>query len=182
MFALMMASMMFIIVPRASVSANRIVEVLSLERVIPEEGKKQANKTHGLLEFNDVTFYYEGADEPALKNISFTATPGQTTAIIGGTGSGKTTLINLIPRFYEIRDGTIKINGVDIKETTIKEIREKIGLVTQHALLFTGTVADNIRFGKKDATDEDVKHAAGIAQAHEFIDKMKDGYNTLIEQ
>src|SRR5690625_379971 len=180
--ALMMASMMFVILPRATVSANRVQDVLELKRTIPKEGKKQTDEQRGSVAFNEVTFYYPGADEPALENISFTARAGETTAIIGGTGAGKTTLINLIPRFFEISSGAILLNGVDITETTIAEMREKIGLVPQTAFLFSGTVSENIRFGKEDATESEIKHAASIAQASEFIEKLPDGYDSFIEQ
>lgn len=182
MFALMMASMMFILVPRATVSANRIAEVLQMERTVHKEGKESANKQHGLVQFKNVSFYYDGADEPALKDITFTAEPGKTTAIIGGIGAGKTTLINLIPRFFEMSEGTIKINGVNIEQTTVKEIRNKIGLVPQHALLFSGTVLENISYGNEHATEADIKRAAKIAQADKFITKMEKEYETYIEQ
>src|SRR5699024_11052953 len=182
MSALMMASMMFVILPRASVSANRIGDVLEMERKIPEEGEKKADSVQASVEFQDVAFYYPGAEEPALENISFAAKAGDTMAIIGGTGAGKTTLINLIPRFFEISSGKIIVNGVDMKEMSIAHGRSKIGLVPQNALLFSGTVAENIRFGNEGATDEQVKHAAKIAQADEFIQKLPDGYETFIEQ
>lgn len=182
MFSLVMATMMFIMIPRAAVSANRINEVLDMEPVILDEGTKKADREHGTLEFDNVTFYYPGAEEPALANISFEAKPGETTAIIGGTGSGKSTLVNLIPRFYDISNGSIRINGVDIREATQEEIRSKIGFVPQKAILFTGTIADNIRFGKEDATEEEMKQAARTAQAEEFINLMPDGYDTVIEQ
>ncbi len=182
MSALMMASMMFVILPRATVSANRIQEVLEMERSIPSEGNFHANKEKGSIEFKDVTFYYPGADEPALENITFKAETGKTTAIIGGTGAGKTTLINLIPRFFETTSGDILINGVNIQQTTIAEIRHKIGLVPQKALLFSGTVLDNIRFGKETATLDEVKHAATIAQANDFIEQFPEEYETMIEQ
>lgn len=182
MFALMMASMMFIIVPRATVSINRIMDVLNMKETEQVEGEQQANKAKGFVQFENVTFYYAGADEPALKNVNFTARPGETTAIIGGTGSGKTTLINLIPRFFEATEGTIKINGVNVEDTTVKEVREKVGLVPQHALLFSGTVNDNVRVGNEQATDTDVKHAIKIAQAADFVEKMEKTYDTYIEQ
>ena len=182
MSALMMASMMFVILPRASVSANRIGDVLEMERKIPEEGEKKADSVQASVEFQDVAFYYPGAEEPALENISFAAKAGDTMAIIGGTGAGKTTLVNLIPRFFEISSGKIIVNGVDMKEMSIAHGRSKIGLVPQNALLFSGTVAENIRFGNEDATDEQLKHAAKIAQADEFIQKLPDGYETFIEQ
>ncbi|MGE8077561.1 ABC transporter ATP-binding protein [Peribacillus loiseleuriae] len=182
MFALLMASMMFIMVPRAAVSAKRINEVLNMKPVILDEGTKKADLERGTLEFDQVTFSYPGAEEPALSNISFTARPGEITAIIGGTGSGKTTLVNLIPRFYDITSGTIRVNGVDIRELSHEEVRSKIGYVPQKAVLFTGTIADNIRFGKENARQDEMEHAAQIAQAADFIGQMKNGYQSNIEQ
>lgn len=182
MFALMMASMMFVVLPRASVSANRIQDVLELERMLPEEGEKLANAQKGLLEFRDVTFFYPGAVAPALKGINFTTKPGEVTAIIGGTGSGKSTLVNLIPRFFEITTGEIRLNGVDIKDMTVEEARKNIGLVSQTALLFSATVKENIQYGKPNATDEEIKHAAEVAQASDFIESMPEKYETVIEQ
>ncbi len=182
MFALVMASMMFMMVPRAAVSAKRINEVLDMEPAFRDEGTAKADREHGTLEFNHVTFSYPGAEEPALSDISFTASPGEVTAIIGGTGSGKSTLVHLIPRFYEISGGTIRVNGVDIREASQEEVRSKIGFVPQKAMLFTGTIADNIRFGKQNATQDEIEHAARIAQAEDFISKMKDGYQADIEQ
>ncbi|MGB7998889.1 MAG: ABC transporter ATP-binding protein [Anaerobacillus sp.] len=182
MFALVMASMMFVMVPRADVSAKRINSVLAMKPSFQDEGKEKANRSKGTLEFDHVTFHYPGAEEPALSDISFSAKPGEVTAIIGGTGSGKSTLVQLIPRFYEIASGSIRVNGVDIKESSQEEVRSKIGLVPQTATLFSGTIADNIRFGKEDATLDEVKHAARIAQAEEFISRMEDGYDATIEQ
>lgn len=180
--ALVMASMMFVILPRASVSANRINRVLEMEPVLSDDGTKKANQQKSTLEFNNVTFQYPGADSEALKNINFTANAGEVTAIIGGTGSGKTTLVNLIPRFYDVTEGSIKINGVDVREASQKEIRSKVGLVPQQALLFSGTIADNIRYGKNDATFEDIKYAAQIAQADDFVESEEDGYDSIVEQ
>ncbi|UOQ45436.1 ABC transporter ATP-binding protein/permease [Halobacillus salinarum] len=182
MFALVMASMMFVMVPRADVSAKRINKVLEMEPAFKDHGSKSADLTKGTLEFDRVTFHYPGAEEPALSDISFTAKPGEVTAIIGGTGSGKSTLVQLIPRFYEISNGSIRVNGVDIQEAAQKEIRSKIGLVPQKATLFTGTIADNIRFGKEHASQEEIVHAARIAQAEEFINKLPQGYESEIEQ
>lgn len=182
MFALVMASMMFVMVPRAAVSARRINEVLDMEPAFLDEGTEKANRHQGMLEFERVTFSYPGAEEPALSDISFTAKQGEITAIIGGTGSGKSTLVNLIPRFYEVSSGAIRVNGVDVREASQEEIRSKIGFVPQKAVLFTGTIADNIRFGKQDVTQDEIEHAARIAQAEDFISKMKDGYDTKIEQ
>ncbi|KQU25011.1 multidrug ABC transporter ATP-binding protein [Bacillus sp. Leaf13] len=182
MFALVMASMMFVMVPRAAVSATRINEVLDMKPSFLDEGTDKADRERGTLEFEHVTFSYPGAEEPALSDISFSARPGEITAIIGGTGSGKSTLVNLIPRFYDISSGSIRVNGVDIRMASQDEIRSKIGFVPQKAILFTGTIADNIRFGKQTATQEEIEHAARIAQAEDFINKMKDGYNAEIEQ
>ncbi|MFE4144838.1 ABC transporter ATP-binding protein [Peribacillus sp. YIM B13472] len=182
MFALVMASMMFVMVPRAAVSATRINEVLDMKPSFLDEGTEKADREHGTLEFEHVTFSYPGAEEPALTDISFSASPGEITAIIGGTGSGKTTLVNLIPRFYEISSGTIRVNGVDIRKSSQDEVRSKIGFVPQKAVLFTGTIAENIRFGKQTATQDEVEHAARIAQAEDFISNMKDGYQAEIEQ
>lgn len=182
MFALVMASFMFVMVPRAAVSAKRINEVLEMKPAFTDDGTAKADRTRGTLEFEDVTFYYPGAEEPALSNISFTAKPGEITALIGGTGSGKSTLVNLVPRFYDVKSGTIRVNGVDIREASQQEIRSKIGFVPQKSILFTGTIADNIRFGKQDATQAEMDHAASIAQATEFIDQIEGGYSAEIEQ
>ncbi|MBU5438896.1 ABC transporter ATP-binding protein/permease [Tissierella sp. MSJ-40] len=183
MFSLIMVSMMFIMIPRASASATRVNEVLE---IIPEindkEKTKEASEKRGFIEFKDVTFSYPGAEKPALSNISFSAGPGETTAIIGGTGSGKTSLISLIPRFYDIDSGSILVNNTDIREISQKTLRAKIGFVPQKAVLFTGTISENIRYGKEDATDEEVKHAAEVAQATEFISNMKDGFDSYIAQ
>lgn len=182
MFALVMASFMFVMVPRAAVSARRINEVLEMKPAFTDDGTKKADRTRGTLEFEDVSFYYPGAEEPALSNISFTAKPGEITALIGGTGSGKSTLVNLVPRFYDIKSGTIRVNGVDIREASQQEIRSKIGFVPQKSILFTGTIADNIRFGKQDANQQEMDHAANIAQATEFINQIEGGYGAEIEQ
>lgn len=182
MFALVMASMMFIMVPRAAVSANRINEVLNTKPTSLNEGTKQANKERGTLEFDHVSFSYPGAEESALSNITFQAKSGEITAIIGGTGAGKSTLVNLIPRFYDVTSGTIRVNGVDTRESSQDEVRSKIGFVPQKALLFSGTIKENIRFGKQDATEEEIEHAARIAQAEHFIRKMDEGYDSVISQ
>lgn len=182
MFALLMASFMFVMVPRAAVSAKRINEVLEMQPTFKDDGTAKADRSRGTLEFENVTFHYPGAEEPALSNISFTAKPGEITALIGGTGSGKTTLVNLVPRFYETNSGTIRVNGVDIREASQQEIRSKIGFVPQKSILFTGTIEENIRFGKQDASVEEIKQAASIAQATEFIDQIKGGYAAPIEQ
>lgn len=182
MFALVMASVMFVMIPRAAVSAKRINEVLEMTPTMTDEGTQTADREKGTLVFDRVTFRYPGAETPVLSDISFAARPGEVTAVIGGTGSGKSTLVNLIPRFYDVTEGSIRVNGVDSQDIPQEELRSKIGFVPQKALLFTGTIAENIRFGKEDATDEEVAHAAQIAQATDFIERMPDGYDARIEQ
>ena len=182
MFALVMASVMFVMIPRAAVSAKRINEVLEMTPTMTDEGTQTADREKGTLVFDRVTFRYPGAETPVLSDISFAARPGEVTAVIGGTGSGKSTLVNLIPRFYDVTEGSIRVNGVDSQDVRQEELRSKIGFVPQKALLFTGTIAENIRFGKEDATDEEVAHAAQIAQATDFIERMPDGYDARIEQ
>jgi ATP-binding cassette subfamily B multidrug efflux pump len=183
LFAMLMLSMMFIMLPRASASAARINEVLAMEPEINDAEQVNDNDTQrGYVEFQDVTFNYAGAEEPAIANVSFRARPGQVTAIIGGTGAGKSTLINLIPRFYDIQSGRILVDGVDVREMSQEHLRAKIGLVPQRAVLFSGTIAENIRHGKDDATDEEVRHAADVAQATEFITNMQDGFDSEIAQ
>ncbi len=183
LFGLLMISMMFVMLPRAAASADRINEVLAIEPEIHDaEDMKEAEEERGYIEFQNVTFSYPGAEEPALSNISFSARPGEVTAIIGGTGAGKSTLINLIPRFYDIDSGHIMVDGVDIREMAQEYLRAKIGFVSQRAVLFSGTIMDNIRYGKEDATEAEVWHAAEVAQASEFIVDMKDGINAVIAQ
>lgn len=181
MFALIMASMMFVVIPRATVSAGRIEAVLKLEKLAHQTGENEL-KASSSIKFENVTFKYPNAKEAVLKDINFEGKAGETIAIIGGTGSGKTSLLNLITRLYEVSDGSIYVNGVNQKETSFKNLREEIGLVPQKANLFTGTIIDNIRYGKPEATLEEVKQAAKIAQADEFIQRLKDGYETQIEQ
>src|SRR6266581_3552017 len=186
LFALLMISMMFIMLPRAAASADRINEVLAIEPEIKDtDHVKRADKQKGYVEFQNVTFSYPGAEEPAISHISFSAVPGEVTAIIGGTGSGKSTLVSLIPRFYDIDSGTgghLLADGVDVREMSQEHLRSKIGFVPQKAVLFSGTVAENIRYGKEDASDKEVRHAAGIAQATEFIDGMDEGFDAVIAQ
>jgi ATP-binding cassette subfamily B protein len=183
LFALLMISMMFIMLPRSAASATRINEVLEIEPEINDaEHVKRADEVRGYVEFDDVTFSYPGAEEPALSHISFSARPGEVTAIIGGTGAGKSTLVSLVPRFYDIDSGHILVDGVDIREMSQEHLRAKIGFVPQKAVLFSGTIAENIRYGKEDATDEEVRHAADTAQASEFIEKMEYGFDSVIAQ
>ncbi|WP_019242781.1 MULTISPECIES: ABC transporter ATP-binding protein [Bacillus] len=182
MFSMVMLSMMFVMIPRASASANRITEVLEIQQTIIEESKDiQANKK-GYLEFKNVTFSYPGAEHPALVNLSFRAEPGEVTAIIGGTGSGKSTLLKLIPRFYKVDSGEILIDDIEISQFSLESLRSKIGLVPQKAVLFSGTVKENILFGNENATDEEVIHSAKVAQAYEFVTNMKDGFDSEISQ
>ena len=186
MFSLVMLSMMFVMIPRAMVSVRRVNEVLEKmnEMTDPADHQLKAPRgdKQGLVEFKDVSFRYAGAQEAVISNISFTAKPGQTTAIIGGTGSGKSTLINMIPRFFDVTKGSVSIGGVDIRDMKQEDLRAKIGFVPQKSVLFSGTISENIRYGKQDATDEEVKYAAKVAQATEFISAMKDGFDSMIAQ
>lgn len=183
MMSMLMLAMMFIMVPRAQAAAVRINEVIdTVPEITDAENTKEDFTGKGYVEFKDVTFSYHGAEEPALKNISFSAKPGEVTAIIGSTGAGKSTLINLIPRFYDIASGSILVDGVDVREISQENLRDKIGFVPQKAVLFSGTITENIRFGNKNATDEEIKHAAEVAQAADFIEKMDGGYDHEIAQ
>ncbi|TEB12953.1 ABC transporter ATP-binding protein [Pelotomaculum propionicicum] len=183
MFSIIMVTIMFVMVPRAQASAARINEVLEVEPGIKDPPESiMSDSQRGHVEFRDVTFSYPGAELPAISNISFNASPGEVTAIIGGTGSGKSTLINLIPRFYDVDSGSVLVDGVDVRQMNQKDLRAKIGFVPQTPVLFSGTVAENIRYGKADATDEEITHAAEVAQASEFITALKDGYESMIAQ
>lgn len=184
MFSFLMISMMFIMVPRAAVSGTRIHEVLSTEITIadPPQPILPERPLGGNLEFHNVSFKYGGADENVLENISFTARPGETTAFIGSTGSGKSTLINLIPRFYDVTEGSITIDGIDVRNLPLSALRQAIGYVPQKGLLFSGNIADNLRYGKEDATEAELNEAARIAQAADFIRQKPEGYATEISQ
>ncbi|WP_025852143.1 ABC transporter ATP-binding protein [Paenibacillus ehimensis] len=183
MFSLMMVSMMFVMIPRASVSAARIREVLDMVPTLNDpEQAKDGGTLKGYVEFQEVSFSYPGAEKPAIEGITFTAGPGEVTAIIGGTGAGKSTLISLIPRFYDAAEGRVLVDGTDVREMTQEALRAKIGFVPQKAVLFSGTIRDNIRYGKEDATEEEIRHAADIAQSTEFISEMKDGFDSVIAQ
>ena len=177
-------SMMFIMVPRASVSAERINEVLTCESTVadPAQPTEMNHPVKGVVEFKDVSFRYEGADANVLEHVSFTARPGETVAFIGATGSGKSTLVNLIPRFYDATEGSITVDGVDVRQLRQKDLREAIGYVPQKGLLFSGTVATNLRYGRADASDELLKESADIAQATEFIQTLENGMDTAISQ
>ena len=180
----LMISMVSIILPRASVSANRINEVLETDEFIKESNKpKQLNPDKkGLVEFKNVGFKYPDSDEEVLSDITFTARPGETTAIIGSTGSGKSTIVNLIPRFYDITSGNLLIDGVDIKDISNKDLRKIIGFVPQKGLLFSGTIESNIKYGNPDMPDEQMEEAAQIAQATEFIESKPLRYQEPIAQ
>jgi ATP-binding cassette, subfamily B, multidrug efflux pump len=183
LFSLLMVALLFIMIPRAEASANRINEVLEMEPEIKDPKEAQpATQLHGYVEFQNVIFSYHGAETPALSNITFSASPGKVTAIIGGTGAGKSTLVNLIPRFYDVDNGRILVDGVETREMAQEHLRAKIGFVPQKAVLFAGTIKENLRYGKEDATDEEIKHAADIAQATEFISQMPDKFDSLIAQ
>jgi ATP-binding cassette subfamily B protein len=185
LFAVFMVTAMFVMLPRATASAARIREVLDLEAEIadPTAGSRGTPVTGaGHLEFRHVTFQYPGAEEPALTGVSFTAHPGEITAIVGGTGSGKSTLAGLIPRFYDAIDGQVLLDGVDVREIAQADLRARIGFVPQTAVLFSGTVAANIRYGREDASDDEVRHAATVAQAIDFIEAMPEQFASPISQ
>ena len=181
--AFLMISMMFIFLPRASVSATRIGEVLDTDLRITDPNDAQPSlKNEGLITFKDVSYHYPKASENVLNNISFTARPGETTAIIGSTGSGKSTLINLIPRFYDVTDGAIEIDGIDIRKMTQADLRANIGYVPQKGMLFSGNVVSNIAYGKDDASTDEIMKALEVAQAKNFVSEMEDGIETAIAQ
>jgi ATP-binding cassette, subfamily B, multidrug efflux pump len=183
MFSMLMLSLMFIMVPRAQAAAVRINEVLETHPGITDKENVEDTFTQkGFVEFKNVTFSYHGAEQPALRDISFAASPGEVTAIIGSTGAGKSTLINLIPRFYDVDSGSILIDGVDVREMSQETLRAKIGFVPQKAVLFSGTISENIRVGNEKAKEADIKHAADIAQATEFIESMDAGFEHEISQ
>ena len=179
----LMLTMMSIMLPRAAVAAERIDEVLRTESSVKELDQPETLKAHnGVVTFSDVSFRYPGAEADVLEHIDFVAEPGKTTAIIGSTGCGKSTLVNLIPRLYDVTGGTITLDGQDIRTISMEDLREEIGFVPQKGVLFSGTIASNLRFGKRDATDEQVKEAAEIAQAAEFIENKDDKYESAIAQ
>lgn len=180
----LMICMLSVMLPRAAVAADRVDEVLSSKTMIydPKEPKKFEGKQKGVLTFDHVSFKYPGADEHVLEDITFTAKPGETTAIIGSTGSGKSTLVNLIPRFYDVTEGNIRLDGVDIREVTQHDLRDKLGYVPQKGLLFSGDIASNIMFGNAKGSEQEMKEAAQIAQATEFIEAKPHKYESPISQ
>ncbi len=183
MMSLVMLSMMFIMVPRAAASGERIREVLEMPFSIKDTNSDTLSTTlHGEVEFKNVSFFYPGSEEPALSHISFKATPGRTTAIIGGTGSGKSTLTSLITRFYDASEGEVLVNGINVKNFTQEQLRAYIGLVPQKAILFSGSIRDNLRFGKEDASDEAIWEALDIAQSTRFVSEKEGQLDAFIAQ
>jgi ATP-binding cassette, subfamily B, multidrug efflux pump len=183
LMSVMMATFMFMLVPRAEVSADRIMEVVDTQPALhPAKAPRPAGTEPGRLELRGVEFRYPGAEAPVLHDVSLTALPGKTTAIIGGTGSGKTTLVNLIPRLIDVTAGSLLVGGVDVRELDPRALSDAIGLIPQKPYLFSGTVATNLRYGNQQATDEDLWRALEIAQARDFVERMPDGLNSRIAQ
>ena len=183
LFAVLMATIMFVMVPRAAVSAQRIMEVLDTQPTIADPQRPVTDVAEaGNVEFRDVEFRYPGAEEPVLSGISFTARPGETTAIVGSTGSGKTTLISLIPRFYEVTGGGVLVDGTDVRELAQQDLWRRIGLVPQKSFLFSGTVADNLRHGDQKAADEELWRHLEIAQGREFVEAMPEQLEAPVAQ
>jgi ATP-binding cassette subfamily B multidrug efflux pump len=182
LFAIMTAVLMFVLVPRAAVSGGRIREVLDTEPTISDPPTPISPPRRGMVEFRDVTFGSPGAEQPVLHNVSFTANPGETTAIVGSTGSGKSTLVNLLPRFYDATSGAVLVDGVDVREMDRQDLWRRIGMVPQRAFLFGGTIASNLRYGDPDASPEDLWHALDIAQGREFVTEMDAQLDAPISQ
>lgn len=184
LFSFMLFATIFTMYPRAAVSARRIQEALDMtSEIVEAEQPVTEGKTKGYVEFKNVTFAYPGhAESPVIRNVSFTASPGETVAFIGSTGSGKSTLIQLIPRFYDVTKGQVLIDGIDVREYSLSALRNKIGFIPQKALLFTGTIAENLRYGKEDATQADLERAVEIAQAADFIAKTPDGFDARLAE
>ena len=179
-----MVAMIAVMLPRASVAANRVAEVLNTEPTIenPEQITSFDEDKKGLIEFKHVSFKYPGADEPVLTDIDFTARPGETTAFIGSTGSGKSTLINLIPRFYDVTEGEVTVDGVDVRHVSMHDLRDRIGVVPQKGLLFSGTIESNIKYGAPDLSNEELAEVIDVAQAKEFIETKPLGVKEPISQ
>jgi ATP-binding cassette, subfamily B, multidrug efflux pump len=183
MFSMVMLSMMFIMVPRAQAAAVRVLEVLDAQPDIKDPSNPvQSSLTRGYVEFRNVTFHYTGAEAPAISNVSFAAGPGEVTAIIGSTGAGKSTVLNLIPRFYDAVSGQVLVNGIDVREWSLETLRHKIGYVPQKPVLFSGSISDNLRYGRTDALEEDIAKASEIAQADSFIKDFESGYAHSVSQ
>ncbi len=184
MFSILMLTMTFIMFPRAQVSANRVKEILEIETTILDEATDEYNDYDfkGRIEFKDVCFKFPEAETNILEDISFEAKPGETIAIIGSTGSGKSTIVNLIPRLFDISCGSLTIDGIPVKDIKLRKLRSIIGFITQNAQLFSGTIKDNLLFGKEDATFEEIQTAVEIAQAKDFIESLDDKYESVIEQ
>ena len=180
----LMVAMIAVMLPRASVAANRVAEVLNTEPTIenPEQITSFDEEKKGLIEFKHVSFKYPGADEPVLTDIDFTARPGETTAFIGSTGSGKSTLINLIPRFYDVTEGEVMVDGVDVRHVSMHDLRDRIGVVPQKGLLFSGTIESNIKYGAPDLSDEELAEVIDVAQAKEIIETKPLGVKEPISQ
>jgi len=183
LFSLMMAIALVVLVPRAEASAGRLEEVLNtIPSIEAPRHPARPEKLTGEVELSNMTFGYPGGEKPVLHDIDFKIRPGETTAIIGGTGSGKTTLLNLIPRFFDVSEGRLLVDGVDVRERSLEDLWSRVGLVPQRAYLFGGTVASNLRFGKEEATDDELWHALEVAQAREFVETMPGGLNAPIDQ
>ncbi|MBZ3934851.1 ABC transporter ATP-binding protein [Methanimicrococcus blatticola] len=187
MMSVVMISIIFVILPRAKVSADRILEVLNTEQTVldPENEAEfvfTVDENQPAVEFKNVSFRYSDSDKMILKHISFSINRGETAAVIGGTGSGKTSLVSLIPRFYDVADGAVYVDGFDIRDIKQADLRRRIGFVPQTAVLFSGTIADNLRYGKDDATEEEIWKALEIAQASEFVENMEEGIYSYISQ
>jgi ATP-binding cassette subfamily B multidrug efflux pump len=183
LMSVLTAVIMFVMVPRAAASAERIQAVLTTEPAIHDpEAPITPGLVHGVIQFDDVEFRYPGAEDPVLRNISFEAHPGEVTAIVGSTGSGKSTLINLIPRFYDVTGGAVRVDGVDVREMRQQDLWKRVGIIPQKAFLFSGTIASNLRYGDENASDEELWHALEVAQGRAFVEEMAEGLESAIVQ